>query len=259
MFRIAVDAVAVAVSAVAMAGCGSSGTDLSTSTASTSGGGSAPATTPTTPTGTAPYHPKIDPANFSVNITNTYLPLKPGTTHYYKGVRDGVPTKTVVAVTHQTRTIMGVKCVVVMDNVFENQSLVERTTDWYAQDSTGNVWYFGENTAELQNGVVTTTAGTWEAGVDKALPGIVMEAAPKLGDTFRQEYRPSVALDQAVILRVGGTVTVPAGIYHNVVITWDRNPLDPSKIEHKYYAPGVGFVHAVLKGGGHTEVTSLVR
>ena len=209
--------------------------------------------------GKEPYNPKIDPSNFSVNITNKYLPLKPGTTHYYKGVRDGVPTKTVVAVTQQTRTIMGVKCVVVTDNVFENQSLVERTTDWYAQDSTGNVWYFGENTAELQSGVVTTTAGTWEAGVDNALPGIVMEAAPKLGDKFRQEYRPSVALDQAVILSVNGTVTVPAGTYHHVVITWDRNPLDPSKIEHKYYAPGVGFVHAVLKGGGHTEVTGLVR
>ncbi len=154
---------------------------------------------------------------------------------------------------------MGVTCVVVTDNVFENQSLVERTTDWYAQDSVGNVWYFGENTAELQNGVVTTTAGTWEAGVDKALPGIVMEAAPKVGDKFRQEYRPSVALDQAVILRVDATVTVPASTYHHVVVTWDRNPLDPSKIEHKYYAPGVGFVHAVLQGGGHTEVTGLVK
>jgi hypothetical protein len=211
------------------------------------------------PAAAAVYHPKIDPAKFTDHITNKYLPLIPGTTHTYRGTRDGQPTTHVVSVTRQSRTVMGVRCVVVKDNVWQNQSLAERTTDWYAQDSAGNVWYFGEQTAELQNGVVTSTSGTWEAGVDRAQPGIVMPTTPKVGRTYRQEYRPGVALDIATILAVDGTVHVPAGTYHGSVITFDKNPLDPSKKERKWYAPGIGFVHAVLSGGGHTEVTSLVK
>jgi hypothetical protein len=207
----------------------------------------------------AGYHPKIDPAKFTDHITNKYLPYTPGTTRRYRGTRDGKPTLHVVAVTHQSRTVMGVRCVVVKDNVFQSQSLVERTTDWYAQDSAGSVWYFGEQTAELLNGVVTSTSGTWEAGVDRAQPGIVMPAVPKVGRTYRQEYRPGVALDIATILAVDGTVHVPAGTYDHSVITFDKNPLDPSKKERKWYAPGIGFVHAVLHGGGHAEVVSLVK
>jgi hypothetical protein len=207
----------------------------------------------------AGYHPKIDPSKFTDHVTNRYLPLTPGTTHSYRGIRDGKPTTHVVSTTHESRTVMGVRCVVVKDNVWQSQSLVERTTDWYAQDNVGNVWYFGEQTAELLNGVVTTTSGTWEAGVDRAQPGIVMPAVPKVGRTYRQEFRPGVALDIATILGVKGTISVPAGTYHDVVITFDKNPLDPTKKERKWYASGVGFVHAELHGGGHTEVTSLVK
>jgi hypothetical protein len=176
---------------------------------------------------------------------------------HYRGVRDGAPTEHAFTVTKDTKLVMGVRCAVIEDVVTQNHSLVEKTTDWYSQDAAGNVWYFGEDTAEYQNGVVTSTAGTWEAGVDKAQPGIVMPAAPKVGDAFRQEYRPGVALDEAKILSVNATTRVPAGTYSHLVVTFDRNPLDPSKKERKWYAPGVGFVRAVLKGGGHSETTEL--
>jgi hypothetical protein len=185
--------------------------------------------------------------------------MKPGTTLHYRGKRDGVPTEHTFTVTRQTKTVMGVRTAVIKDVVTQNQSLVEKTTDWYAQDAAGNIWYFGEDTAEYQNGVVTTTAGTWEAGVDKAQPGIVMPAAPRVGDSYRQEFRPGVAMDEAKILSVDATAHVPAGTYHHLVVTFDKNPLDPSKKERKYYARGVGFVRAVLHGGGHTETTELVR
>jgi hypothetical protein len=208
---------------------------------------------------TVGYHPRIDPAKFSDRVTNRYFSVVPGTVRRYVGVRDGRPTAHLFTVTHQTKTVMGVKCVVVKDVVTQNGSLVEKTTDWYSQDSVGNVWYFGEDTAEYQNGVVTTTAGTWEAGIDKAQPGIVMPAHAKLGVTYRQEYRPGVALDMATILSVNGTVTVPAGTFHKVIVTFDKNPLDPSKKERKWYAPGAGFVKAVLSGGGHVEVTQQVK
>jgi len=207
----------------------------------------------------AGYNPKVDPSKFSTNITNKYFPLKRGTVHRYQGKRDGKPTLHVMTVTHRTRTVMGVKCVVIEDVVTQNQSLVEKTTDWYAQDSSGNVWYFGEDTAEYQNGVVTSTAGTWEAGVDKALPGIVMPSVPMVGKTYQQEWRPGVALDKATILNVNGTAHTPTKTYTHLVVTYDQNPLDPSKKEHKYFAPGVGFVFAVLAGGGHNETTWLVK
>jgi hypothetical protein len=252
--------------AAALAACGSSGTPLSTAAKTTnSAGGDNPTGSTTTAQIKNPaavganYNPKIVPSQFSTQVTNRYLPLKPGTSQVLKGTRDKVPTKTVVKVLPHTKTIMGVKCVTVSDIVTQNRSLVEKTTDWYSQDSAGNVWYFGENTAEYKNGIVTTTAGTWQAGVDKAQPGIVMEAHPKKGDHFRQEFRPGVALDKATILNTNATIKVPAGAYHHTIITHDINPLDPTKLEHKWYAPGVGFVHAVLHQGGHTEISGLVK
>jgi hypothetical protein len=245
-----------------LAACGSSGTKLVSPTTTTT----TPAPTPAT---TAPlenplsiganYHPKIDPAKFTNHVANRYFPLVAGKTLHYRGVRDGKPTEHAFKVTRDTKVVMGVRCAVISDVVTQNQSLVEKTTDWYAQDAAGNVWYFGEDTAEYQNGVVTSTAGTWEAGVDKAQPGIVMPAVPKVGDAFRQEYRPGVALDEAKILSVNAAVRVPAGTFPRTVVTFDKNPLDPSKKERKWYAPGVGFVQAILHGGGHTETTKLVK
>lgn len=242
--------------------CGSSGTKLASPKTTTSSTASNPAAI--APSG-APaaiagnYHPKINPADFTNHVTNKYFPLVPGKTLHYKGVRDGKPTEHVFTVTHDTKVVMGVRCAVIKDIVTQTQSLVEKTTDWYAQDKAGNVWYFGEDTAEYQGGVVTTTAGTWEAGVDKAQPGIVMPGDAKAGAAYRQEYRPGVALDQAKILSISATTSVPAGTYRNVVITFDKNPLDPSKKERKWYAPGVGFVRAALHGGGHTETVELTK
>jgi hypothetical protein len=164
-----------------------------------------------------------------------------------------------VTVAKDRRVVMGVNCVVVQDVVTAAGSLHEKTTDWYAQDASGNVWYFGEDTAEYENGVVINTKGTWEAGVDGAKPGIVMKAVPATGDFFRQEYRPGSALDIAQILATNATANSPAGTFKNVVVTLDKNPLDPSKIEHKFFAKGTGFVRAELEGGGHKEITWLVK
>jgi hypothetical protein len=252
-------ALALAAGATLLAACGAGGKKLVTPT-TTGNAAAQPATTGSPPVATVPnYHPRIDPANFTNRITNRYFPLAPGRTQRYNGKRDGIPTQHVMRVTRATKTVMGVRCLVISDIVTQNHSLVEKTTDWYAQDTSGSVWYFGEDTAEYQNGVVTSTQGTWEAGVDRAFPGIVMPAVPKVGRTYQQEYRPGVALDRATVLATNTTVRVPAGTFRHVVVTFDKNPLDPSKKERKYFAPGVGFVRAVLHGGGHTELTWLVR
>jgi hypothetical protein len=159
-------------------------------------------------------------------------------------------------VTTETRVIMGVKCVVVRDDVTSNGALVEKTTDWYAQASDGSVWYFGEATAEYVNGAVSSTQGSWEAGVDGAQPGIIMEAAPRTGDNYRQEYRPGIAEDMAKVIKTNSTTKVGGVTYKNVVVTEDTNPLAPDKQDEKQYAPGVGLIYTVRVSTGHREVSS---
>lgn len=215
-----------------------------------------------TPSSAAPsassvaYHPLIDPMKFSSVVTNPYFPLRPGQTLIYDGIRDGKPQHTEMKVTSETRVIMGVRCVVVRDDVTSNGALVEKTTDWYAQASDGAVWYFGEATAEYVNGAISNTQGSWEGGVDGAQPGIIMEAAPKVGDNYKQEFRPGIAEDTAKILTTSGTAKVRAKTYTRVVATEDTNPLAPDKRDTKQYAPGIGLVYTIKESTGHHEVSS---
>ena len=160
----------------------------------------------------------------------------------------------------QTKTLMGVKCVTVQDTVTLNGSLEEQTLDWFAQDSKGNVWYFGEDSKDYKNGVVVSTTGTWQSGVNGGLPGIVMQAAPATGPAYIEEFLPGVAEDMAQVVKAAATINVPTGSYKTVVVTRNTNPLDPSLIEHKWYAPGVGMVYEVKKyGGSHMEIMKLVN
>jgi hypothetical protein len=141
---------------------------------------------------------------------------------------------------------MGVECVVVSDKAWENGKLIEQTYDWHAQDKKGNVWYFGEDTKEYNNGKVTSTKGSWEAGVDGAKPGIIMQAHPKVGQSYRQEYYKGEAEDMAKAISLDESVRVPYGSFDGVLETKEWTPLEPSYAEHKYYARGVGQVY----GGG---------
>src|SRR5919108_4495390 len=129
------------------------------------------------------------PSRFAGGVTNPWFPLRPGTTLVYRGVKDGKPSRDVVHVTGKTRKIAGVVCTAVSDRLYVRGRLAERTTDWYAQDKAGNVWYFGEATAELDvRGKVTSREGSWLAGVDGAQAGLFMPAPPRVGLTARQEF-----------------------------------------------------------------------
>src|SRR5215216_2108268 len=132
-----------------------------------------------TPAAEEPYNPKIDPADFVSTIDNPYWPLPPGTTYVLEGTKEGEKQHNDVIVTDTTKTIMGVTCVVVEDRVLVNGVITELTFDWYAQDKQGNVWYFGEDSTEFEEGKAPNTEGSWEAGVEGALPGIIMPADPK--------------------------------------------------------------------------------
>jgi hypothetical protein len=205
------------------------------------------------------YAPKIDPTDFSTTIDNPYMPLQAGTRSVYEGSTPDGRQRTVMEVTHETRKIMGVTTITVHDSVTLDGRPSEDTLDWYAQDRKGNVWYFGEATKKTDAGGAVSTKGSFVAGVDGALPGIVMEAHPKVGDSYRQEYYKGIAEDRADVLSTSESATVAAGSYRDLVMTKDYNPLDPSaSIEHKYFARTVGLI-LVVHVTGPAERVELVK
>jgi len=196
----------------------------------------------------------FDPSSFSATVDNAWFPLKPGTKLVYKGVRDGEPAIDTVTVTGDTKIVNGAPAIVVHDELTLKGKLVERTDDWYTQDRDGNVWYVGEDTAELDDaGKVTSTEGSWEAGVNGAVPGIFMPAQPQIGDSHSQEYLAGQAEDHFVVLLTDTKVKVPAGSYTGAMLTAEWTRLEPSILTEKSYVSGIGEVReADVVGGDET-------
>jgi hypothetical protein len=229
------------------AGCGGSGSDGGYRTAADA-----------LPQGAEPV--ELDPADFSVEIDNPYWPMRPGSRWVYReSDGEGGVQRVVVTVTDRTKRIAnGVLARVVHDVVSAGGEPVEVTDDWYAQDAEGNVWYMGEKTAEYENGRVVSRAGSWEAGVDGAQPGIAMPAEPRAGLAYRQEYYAGEAEDRAKVLSADEQAEVPFGHFDRVVMTKDLVPLEPRVLEYKLYAPGVGPVMTLDVSGasGREELIS---
>jgi len=210
------------------------------------------------PQGGEPF--ELDPADFTTDINNPYWPMEPGTRWTYSEIdEEGAELEVIVTVTSVTKEVAnGITGRVVRDTVYEDGELIEDTLDWYAQDAEGNVWYLGEDTAEFEDGELTTTAGAWEAGVDGALAGVIMPANPTVGMTYRQEYYAGEAEDNGEILSLSESADVPAGQYEGCVQTADTSGIEPDVLEHKYYAEGVGPVLTIdVEGGGREELLSV--
>ena len=157
---------------------------------------------PSFPKGTEPV--QLDPAELHDRDRQPVLPDGARNQPVYRETdAEGAERRVVVTVTNDTKTIAGIEARVVHDVVSEDGQPVEDTFDWYAQDSDGNLWYLGEDTKEYENGKVKTTAGSWEAGVDGAQPGIIVPAHPAAGMTYREEYYAGEAEDGAEILTLG--------------------------------------------------------
>ena len=198
---------------------------------------------------------------FVRNVTNPWFPLKPGTVFVYTGEKDGARGRDVVTVTHSTKLIQGVRCTAVADRLYARGHLAERTTDWYAQDARGNVWYYGEETAELNKaGKVTSREGTWRAGVDGAKPGIFLPAHPKVGQSFRQEYLKGHAEDHFAVLSTSASVVVPYTASAHALLTKEWTPLEPDTLDHKLYIRGIGLAkEETVKGGNERWELADVR
>lgn len=201
----------------------------------------------------APSCPKPPtlPETFVGLVDNPYLPLKPGTTLSYKGKLDGKSATDVVSVTDRTKVILGVTTTVVHDQVFIKGELVEDTEDWFAQDAEGNVWYFGEDTKELENGQVVSTEGSWEAGVDNARAGIFMPAEPKVGQVFKQEDAKNVAEDCFKIVDLNASVKTRFVSSNEALKTEEFSLLEPGVLDNKYYVRDVGLVREQTVQGGN--------
>ncbi len=241
-------AVGLLLAAVGITACGDSG--------GSGGGSSGPDTTASStqlPQGSEPVN--LDPADFTTNIDNPYWPMNPGSRWVYRETdgKGGV-MRVVVTVTDQTKQIAnGVTARVVHDVVSEDGTPVEVTDDYYAQDSAGSIWYLGENTAEYENGKVSSRHGSFEAGVDGAQAGVALPGDPQVGQSYRQEYKAGQAEDRGKIISLDAQVTVPFGQFTAVLATEDTNPLDQS-VEHKFYAKDVGPLQTLDVGGKGREV-----
>ncbi len=254
---------AVVVAAIAgLAGCGGTSTSAGEGT-----GASPPGATPTAaganqglPQGSEPV--TLDPKEFTTTIDNRYWPMAPGATWVYTETdTTGTTQKVVVTVTRELKKVAnGVTARVIRDTVSENGVPVEITDDWYAQDSTGNIWYLGEAVKNYDNGKLVDRDGSFEAGVDGAQPGIAMAANPQPGLAYRQEYLAGEAEDKAAVITVGQEqVQVPFGHFADqVLMTRDLVPTEPKVQELKFYAPDVGPILSVhLDGnGGRAELVS---
>jgi hypothetical protein len=229
----------IVAAALALAACGDEDTDETGADASAS-----------LPQGSEPV--ELDPAEFTTEIDNPYWPMSVGSRWVYRETdQEGALQRVVVTVTDRTKMIAnGVEARVVHDVVSEDGEPTEITDDWYAQDAEGNIWYMGEDTAEYENGKVVTRAGSFEAGVDGAQPGIIMPADPQPGLGYRQEYYAGEAEDEGEIISLDAQAEVPFGHFAPALMTQDTNPLEPKVLEFKFYARDVGPVLAVSVSGG---------
>jgi hypothetical protein len=214
--------------------------------------------------GKGPYDPAIDPATFASPADvaahpNPYFPLVPGTVSVFAG---GGEIDT-VTVTDETKVLDGVTTIVVRDIVTDtNHVVTEDTRDYYAQQTDGTVWYFGEDAQQLENGEIVGLEGSFRAGVANAKPGIIMKAAPMVGDVYRQEFALGDAEDAGEVINTAGSESVPgATCTGTCVVTHDFSPLEPDADEQKFYAPGVGVILEVdvAEGGTRLELVSVTH
>lgn len=204
--------------------------------------------------GSEPYDPGVRAAEFGATVSHAFFPHPAGARWIYSGTTSGGTERIEVEVLPEKKTVAwGVESTVVRDTAYLNGEKIEETRDWLAQHSDGSVWYMGEDTAEYEKGMIINHNGAWEAGVDGALPGILMPANPVIGQKYRQEYYQDEAEDYGEIVALDASVTVPAGNWSNCLKTHDTSAIDDTLSEYKYYCSGVGLA-LVEDGSARVEL-----
>ncbi len=186
------------------------------------------------------YMPIVDPADFSATIDNPYFRMPVGKTMYFESkTKDGLET-TRIEITGDKLIVMGVETLVYWDRVYLNGRIKEETHDYLAQHSNGDVWYFGEDVDNYEDGKLKNHNGSWLAGRDGALPGIWLKANPRVGEVYREEYYQGHAEDMAKVMSVSETLTTSLGSFMNCIKTENWTPLEPDVKEAKHYCADAG-------------------
>ena len=204
------------------------------------------------------YQPLIVPADFQVTVDNPFSPFAPGTTWRYLEKSGGATSTNTITVTHDTRVVMGVTCVVVHETVARNRRIAEDDFKWVAQHKDGTVWCFGTAVKDTTPGGKVSTEGSWEAGVKGAQPGVLMPGNPQPGKPYRQEYLYNVAENKAQIIGTNETVKVPAGTFTNCVKSKEWSMLEAGT-ELKWYAKGTGIVKEIATAGDSVVLLSVTH
>ena len=185
----------------------------------------------------------------SAKINNRYLPITKFHRCVLGGNDQGQHLRIVRVLQKRTKSFtyngQTVKTAVVKDKVTDVQAgeLIEKTIDYFAQDKAGNVYYFGEDVNEYANGHVVSHEGQWRVGRDTDKPGVLMPAHPKVGDSFRSEDIPGIAVEKDRVVASGLTRRIGGHTYRHVIrIREHATTPKPAEVEFKTYAPGTGVI-----------------
>lgn len=201
----------------------------------------------------APILPYYGAATFTAAAPdNPYFPMTDSLTRIFEGEFEDegeiVMESFQLTNTGPGKVLLGVQTWTQRDEAFEGELLVEETMDYYAQDTDGNVWYFGEDVINYvydddDNLISTNPSSSWLAGVNDALPGIIMPAEPMVGFNYYQEWAVADdAVDQGTIFSVGENRTIGIGTFSNVIRVLEGSELEPDVRAFKFFAPGVGLI-----------------
>jgi hypothetical protein len=178
---------------------------------------------------------------------NRFFILEPGFQLVLEGGSERVQitvlddTKTISGVLDETGKATSVTTRVVEEREWKDGEIIEVSRNFFAIcPSTDDVFYFGEEVDDYEDGEVVRHSGAWLAGENGAKAGLIMPGDPAVGMKYYQEIAPDVALDRAEIVSLDETLETPAGSFSNSLKTQEGNALDPGEKEFKTYAPGIG-------------------
>lgn len=183
-----------------------------------------------------------------------YFVLLPG----FQTVLASREEKMTITVLDETKEINGIITRVVEERELQNGKLSEISRNYLAMDpKTGDVFYFGEDVANYEQGKIVDHAGTWKAFENGNKPGLIMPGNPAVGMKYYQELAPGIAMDRAEVVGISETVKTPAGEFRNCLKIRESSNTESAANEYKTYAPGIGLVqkkdvklirHGYLKG-----------
>jgi len=218
-----------------------------------------------TPSGSARCgpSPRLEPDDFprAPEVENKFFPLVPGTEYTLQGSVGSTRHRIVTTVTDLTKTVDGVRAIVVFDRDLDGNRIQESELFFEAEDDHGAVWNLGEYPEEYDNGKLAGAPNTWIAGQRGARAGFSMLADPRAGgDPYLQGIAHRIGFeDCARVVKAGQRTCVPVGCYGRVLVTDEWAPRDPEGgHQRKFYAPGVGTVRVEPVGGVDPETLQLV-